>query len=58
MEMDSVWSNWGSEVTVLSVDGSLPYARVWRNSHLKQVVEIGPGFLSPFLATTGEGGGL
>jgi hypothetical protein len=51
LEMDVIWASWGTDVMVVSVDGGIPFARAWQHARLRRIVEIGPGFLTPLLAS-------
>ena len=43
------WATWGEVVVVVEVEPRSPVARAWRSPSLVQAVELGPGFLAPFL---------
>jgi hypothetical protein len=48
-EVRAAWSFWDKSVVAVGVDRHQPFARVWRHEHLARIVEIGPGFLTPYL---------
>ena len=45
----AVWRRWGPRVVVAEVDTDGPWAVIWRSPTISTVVEIGPGFLAPFV---------
>ena len=49
-ELDAVRSTWGDRVVVVGVDRRRPFAWVWRRPDRGRIVELGPGFLEPYLA--------
>lgn len=49
-EVEAIRRAWGPAVIVVGMDRRQPYARVWRHPRLAEVVELAPGFLTPFLA--------
>lgn len=52
-ELAFAWTVWGERVVVAGVDRRHPYARIWSRPELAEVVELGPGFLAPFLPPEG-----
>jgi hypothetical protein len=46
----AVWQRWGPRVVVAEVDSDGPWSVIWRSPTISTVVEIGPGFLAPFVA--------
>lgn len=53
-ELAAAWAAWGEDVVIVGVGRRQPYARVWRGPDCADLVEIGPGFLAPYLAGTPE----
>ena len=51
LERASVWITWGEQVVVVVIDPHTPFADVWRGPAVHSRVELGPGFLIPFLPT-------
>ena len=48
VELAAVRDAWGEAVVVVGVSRSQPLARIWGPDGV-ELVELGPGFLSPFL---------
>ncbi len=55
-EVAAVRATWGERVVIVGVLRHQPVARVWREAATTETVEIGPGFLAPFLPTPGLAG--
>jgi hypothetical protein len=53
-ELAAATRAWGENLLVVGLDRASPFARVWQRPHLAEVIEVGPGFLGPFLDHTGE----
>ena len=48
-ELAAAWAAWGERVTIVGIGRCQPFARVWHHPEITDVVEVGPGFLAPFL---------
>ncbi len=51
-EREAAWRRWGPDLPVVEVSRTTPIARVWLAPARVQVVEIGPGFLAPYLPSS------
>jgi hypothetical protein len=51
-EREAAWRRWGPDLPVVEVSRATPIARVWLAPTHVQVVEIGPGFLAPYLPSS------
>ena len=59
-ERMAVWQRWDDAVVIVELIDEEPTTRVWCSPTVVHAVELGPGFLTPFLPTTErwqEGGG-
>lgn len=54
-ERQVIWLSWGSDVPVVGFELRSTQARVWCHPEVAQLIDIGPGFLDRFLATTVPG---
>lgn len=48
----AVWRQWGEAVVVTEIHARQPTAQVYRTPTVVESVEVGPGFLAPFLPRT------
>jgi hypothetical protein len=48
-QRDAIWRRWGDAIVVAEIHGQQPLARVWRTPRMVERVELGPGFLWPFV---------
>lgn len=48
-ERDAAWRRWGTDLPVVEVNRTTPVARVWLAPAHVEVVELGSGFLAPYL---------
>lgn len=48
-EREAAWRRWGADLPVVEVNRTTPVARVWLSPGQVEVVELGPGFLVPYL---------
>lgn len=48
-ELAAARAAWGERLVIVGLDRQQPYARVWQRPEVALLVEIGPGFLDPFL---------
>ena len=48
-ELAAAWAAWGERVVIVGIGRSQPYGRVWRRRERHEVIEVGPGFLAPYL---------
>jgi hypothetical protein len=48
-ELEAAWAVWGKGVLIVGLSRDLPFARVWQRESIGMMVEVGPGFLYPFL---------
>lgn len=57
VERRIIWRSWGSDVPVVGFDARSPRAYIWHRPGFVQMIDVGPGFLDPFLpaAPSGEG---
>lgn len=56
-EREAVWRRWGADLPVVEVNRATPIVRVWLAPTRVEVVELGPGFLAPYLPSQGLSGG-
>ena len=51
--LSAIRAAWDERVLIVGVDRHEPFARIWRYRHLVLLVEVGPGFLYPYLPVYG-----
>lgn len=54
-ERAAAWRTWGERTLIVGLDRDHPTARVWHTPTATESVEIGPGFIAPFLPLPATG---